>query len=327
MNTVSTAFGGSIPKNYDKYLGPLLFEFSAKDFAERVGKLVGEKGEVLEVASGTGISTEYLRKSLSKDVSILATDLSYDMLNYARKVRGDLENVTFAQTDALSLPYADNRFDVVACQFGIMFFPDKKKGLDEMMRVVKPGGTVIFNVWDSLENNPIIKLVHDLTPDFFESEPPKFINIPFGYNDIGEITGLMKSVGLEGVDSKVVTATVEGNTPESIARGLITGNPMIVEIEARGTVEPEVVIKKVQEAVEKKFGAQPKLTLQKIVFWGKKPELVKVIKDEPKDEPKQKELIVEDKVDGEMEEGKTNKTTVAFILGLFIGGLLVSVLL
>ncbi len=269
MNT-SVAFDGSIPENYDKYLGPLLFNFPSKDFADRVRKTVGDKGEVLEVAAGTGISTEFLRNALPREVSILATDLSEDMLKFAQAKRGDLPNVSYQVADALKLPFQDNRFDVVACQFGVMFFPDKKKGLEEMLRVCKPGGTIIFNVWDSLEHNPIIKLAGTIAAGFFESDPPKFLLIPFGYNNIKEITELMKSIGLEGVSSEVVSASIDGNTSESIARGVITGNPMIVEIKARGTASPEVVVEKVKEAIESEYGTEPKVPIQKIVFWGTK---------------------------------------------------------
>ncbi|MCX6788176.1 MAG: methyltransferase domain-containing protein [Candidatus Kaiserbacteria bacterium] len=271
MNT-STAFTGSIPENYDKYLGPLLFNFPSKDFADRVRKIVGDKGEVLEVAAGTGISTEFLRNALPKEVSILATDISEDMLKFARSKRGDLPNVSYAVADALALPFEDNRFDVVACQFGVMFFPDKKKGLEEMLRVCMPGGTVLFNVWDTLEHNPIIKLAGNVAAGFFESDPPKFLQIPFGYNNIAEITELMQSIGLIEVSSEVVSAVIDGNTSESIARGVITGNPMIVEIQARGTASPEIVVEKVKEAIEHEYGSEPKVPLQKIVFWGTKPE-------------------------------------------------------
>jgi len=249
--STSTAFTGSIPENYDKYLGPLLFNFPSKDFADRVRKVVGDKGEVLEVAAGTGISTEFLRNALPKDVSILATDISEDMLKFAKAKRGNLPSVSYEVADALKLPFEDNRFDVVACQFGVMFFPDKKKGLQEMLRVCKPGGTVIFNVWDTLEHNPVIKLAGDIAASFFEADPPKFLQIPFGYNNIEEIIGLMQSVGLEKVSSEVVSATIDGNTSESIARGVITANPMVTEIKARGTASPEIVVEKVKEAIEK----------------------------------------------------------------------------
>src|SRR3989344_4990395 len=77
--SIPTAFAGEIPENYDTYLGPLLFSFSAQDLAKRVERMVPE-GELLEVACGTGVSTEYLRKALKDSISILATDVSDAML-------------------------------------------------------------------------------------------------------------------------------------------------------------------------------------------------------------------------------------------------------
>lgn len=338
MEKVSTSFDGAIPANYDKYLGPLLFEFTAKDFAARVAKVVGEKGEVLEIAAGTGISTEYLRKALPESVSILATDISEPMLNFAKAHRGNLKNVSYEVADGTALSYADNRFDVVACQFGIMFFPDKKKALEGMMRVLKPGGTIIFNVWDSLEKNEVVKLAGETAAKFFPSDPPRFIHIPFGYNNIMEIEDLMKSAGLTEVDSDVVSTSVSGSSPENIARGFVTGNPMAAEIKKRASGTPEEVIAKLTTAIVERFGKEPVVKLQKIVFWGTKPATVenhisvttaKEVVQEKLPNPLSVPELVGHKVSAETEAGSKptlNRSSRAFIVGLVVGALLMALL-
>ena len=176
MSTTSTntSFTGSIPENYDTYLGPLLFEFSGADMARRVAAALGRPARVLEVACGTGISTRHLAHGLPKGAEIIATDLNEAMLAHAARVIGDLPGVTYAQADALDLLFEDASFDAVVCQFGIMFFPDKALGMREMTRVLKPGGLLALNVWDSLDENPAVRLIDGVIKGFFETDPPRF---------------------------------------------------------------------------------------------------------------------------------------------------------
>lgn len=272
MKNTHTKFTGSIPENYDTYLGPLLFEFSGEDIGKRLSSQVPQAGEVLEIAAGTGISTKYIRKHLPESVAILATDLNPDMLEYAKKTKGDLPNVTYQVADAMNLPFADNRFDGVVCQFGIMFYPDKLKGFTEMFRVIKPGAPALFNVWDSFEHNKVVGVVRDVIASFFETEPPKFLDIPFGYNDIDLITSLMKEAGFTNVTSNIVSKVHTDLTAESIARGLVEGNPSVVQINERATVDSATIVKESMKAIEGRFGGEkPEVKVQEIVFSGIKP--------------------------------------------------------
>ena len=152
-----TAFSGSIPGMYDRFLGPLLFEPFAREVADRVRPL--EVGHILETAAGTGIVTQALHLA-QPDAHIIATDLNPAMLEVAaQRVRTDI--VTFEEADAQDLRFADESFDLVVCQFGVMFFPDKVKGNAEARRVLRHGGQYIAVIWDRLENNPASKIAHD----------------------------------------------------------------------------------------------------------------------------------------------------------------------
>ena len=150
MTDRSAQFTGSIPAAYDRYLGPMLFEPYAADLVARVA--VPSKAAVLELACGTGILTQRLRRALPVTVTLTATDLNEPMVAYAR---GKMPNapVTWQQADAQQLPFPDGAFDAVACQFGFMFVPDKAKAFGEVRRVLKPHGLLAFNVWLGLEEN------------------------------------------------------------------------------------------------------------------------------------------------------------------------------
>lgn len=268
MNNIN--FDGSIPENYDTYLGPMLFEFSAKDLAKRVGQKLPENSKVLEIACGTGISTQYLREALPENTSIMATDLQEGMLKIAKEKRGDLKNVEYQTADALDLPFENETFDAVACQFGIMFFPDKEKGLSEMMRVLKPGGTIAFNVWDSLDENKVVKVSKDVIATFFDDNPPKFLNMPFGYNDPNVISDLMTNAGLKDIQFEYVAQSFNNFSAKHIATGFVTGNPTITAINERGLVDVEKVVNAVAQEIKNSFGDNPEISFQEIVFIGTK---------------------------------------------------------
>src|SRR5690349_6144002 len=131
MSSTDTAFAGSIPGLYDRCLGPLLFQPYAEEIARRAAAL--QPRRVLETAAGTGIVTGALHQALP-DAQIVATDLNQAMLDVAaERIRSD--RVQFRAADALDLPLGDNEFDLVVCQFGVMFYPDRVRGNAEARRV------------------------------------------------------------------------------------------------------------------------------------------------------------------------------------------------
>jgi ubiquinone/menaquinone biosynthesis C-methylase UbiE len=265
-------FIGSIPEAYDTHLVPLLFDAPARDLAGRAASRVDTGGKVLEIACGTGISTKHLREALPRRTSIVATDLNESMLEYARTKCGELPGVTFQMADAMALPFGDEEFDAVVCQFGVTFFPDKAKGLAEMARVLKRGGSLVFNVWDSLEKNRVAAISHETITSFFEADPPTFLTTPFGFYDTQLIETLLAQEGFAGTESEVVTMTIGGREAASVARGFVAGNPGLLEIQQRASAEAEVVVEAVADALEENFGPTPlRIPIQEIVFTTSRP--------------------------------------------------------
>jgi len=224
-------FVGSVPENYDHGLGPHIFEGFAADIAQRVAYC--KPASVLELAAGTGIVTRALRDALPDEVALLASDLNEPMLAVARRKFADTEAVEFTQADATALNLDDATFDVVACQFGVMFFPDKQRSYSEVLRVLKPGGKYIFNCWGSPQENPFARIAQDLVEEMFPADPPGFYKVPFGYNDAAAITAALESVGFTDVYTETVALTSKILSAERFARGLVFGNPLHEEILAR----------------------------------------------------------------------------------------------
>lgn len=229
MVATDTAFAGSIPEYYHRCLGPFLFEPYAEDLAARARALRPRR--ILETAAGTGIVTAALARALP-EAQIVATDLNPDMLRVA-EAKVASPGVEFAPADAQSLPYPDAGFDLVVCQFGAMFFPDRVAAYREARRVLKPGGAFLFNVWDRLEANPASQAVAEAVAALFPDDPPGFIGrVPFGYHDRARIEADLRSAGFATIAAETVAKRSRGSARD-LAPGLCQGSPLRAEIEAR----------------------------------------------------------------------------------------------
>jgi len=228
----ASEFVGSIPENYDKGLGPNIFEPYAADLAERIRQIGPEK--VLELAAGTGIVSRQISDALPDSSELVVTDLNEPMLEVAKAKFDQAADVSFEAVDACDLPYSDYRFDLIACQFGVMFFPDKTRHFSEALRVLKPGGTYVFNCWGPWSENQFAEIAHHSVAKHFPEDPPAFYKVPFAYCDKEEIGLAMESAGFEKIRIERVRFSRTISSMAHFSQGLIFGNPISAEITDRG---------------------------------------------------------------------------------------------
>ena len=233
----------------------MFFEPYAEELAARLS-LAGNSS-VLELACGTGILTRKLRDSLPASVRLVATDLNEPMFRHAAKKFGNDEPIEWKQADACALPFADAEFDAVICQFGMMFVPDKALAAREARRVLKPGGVFLFNVWDSLEENPLGQIPHQTIGSFFEKDPPAFYEVPFGYHDPEEIKRALEEAGLRDIRVDIVDTKTEPTDAGEAAIGLVQGTPIAIAITERDASLVPAITKAVAEALKKQLGGSP----------------------------------------------------------------------
>lgn len=251
MNENAAQFTGSIPENYDRGLGPVLFKGWADEIADRVARL--NPTNVLELAAGTGIVTRQLRDVLATGVEIVATDLNPPMLEVAKKKFKPGEKIAFEQADAMDLRYNGEQFDLVLCQFGVMFFPDKTRSHTEVHRVLKSGGHYLFTLWDSWDANPFGRVIHETVAQFFPDDPPGFYKVPYGYHDTREIRDAALKGGFDDVIVQRLETPSKIGSARTFAEGLLYGNPLYDEVVARGG-NPSDVCDALEEVVATEMG-------------------------------------------------------------------------
>jgi ubiquinone/menaquinone biosynthesis C-methylase UbiE len=254
MTDANARFVGSIPAAYHKYLGPMFFEPYAEDLASRASR--HSPGSVLEVACGTGIVTAVLGAALPQ-ATLIATDLNDAMLDFARAVVPARAQLSWRQADACALPFADAQFDVVACQFGLMFVPDKLLALKEARRVLRPDGWLLFNVWDSLQENPSAEVTRDTISGLFPDNPPTFYEVPFGLHDRELLHRLLTDAGFRDISLDTVTLEARAPSAKDAATGLVTGSPALTALQERGISDPAPVVDAVAEAIARVGGRAP----------------------------------------------------------------------
>lgn len=217
-----------MPAAYDELLGPALFAPFARELAARAAAL--RPRSVLELAAGTGILTAQLVTRLP-GVPVTATDLNPAMAGYGS---GRVPAAEWRAADAQALPFPDASFDLVACSFGVMFFPDKAAAFAEAARVLSGSGRLLVSIWDTVATSDFPAALTEALAAVLPDDPPDFVvRVPHGYADVDRIEADLAVAGLGGTVERVV---LRGEAPSAraLAEGFCHGTPLLFGLEERG---------------------------------------------------------------------------------------------
>lgn len=258
------AFATSMPAQYDTRLGPMCFEPYARDLARR---LPADAERVLETAAGTGVVSRHLLSRLGPAAALVVTDPHPGMLDIARqKIRGD-ERVACRQADGTALPFDDNSFDAVVCQFGLTRDADPAAGLREARRVLTPDGTLLFSTWAPLADNPIARIAHEEIARAVPHGPPPFVPVLFGRHDVHVITDAAHAAGFTYVRADVVEFTGESQSAHHAAMGLVCGSPLRAQLRDRGVEDLRPIVEAIGARLARAGGFAPmRLPMKAYVF-------------------------------------------------------------
>ena len=253
-------FSGGVPAAYEQLLVPLFFQPYADDLVARA--VARHPSAVLELAAGTGVVTRGLATTLPAGCTIVATDLNPGMLDVARGLaperRAGGPALDWQVADAQHLPFADGSFDLVVCQFGVMFFPDRVAAHAEVRRVLRPGGTYLFSTWCSVADNAIAgaadQAYRQVLPD---AEPSVITHVAHGYHDPDRVRADLEAGGLR-VES-VETVTFDGATTsaEAAAITIPRGTPLRAQLEPYGPGTRAAIEEATAAVLADRFGDGP----------------------------------------------------------------------
>ncbi|WP_321964391.1 class I SAM-dependent methyltransferase [Paraburkholderia sp. J7] len=256
MSERDQVFAGSIPKFYDTLMVPLIFEDYAADVAELVA--ASSPDAVLETAAGSGVLTRALAPKLHAGARYVVTDLNQPMLDHAAARQVSDSRIQWRQADALDLPFESRSFDVVCCQFGAMFFPNRVLGYTEARRMLRPGGRFIFNVWDRIEENDFAENVTHAVATVFPHDPPGFLaRTPHGYHDVALIRAELRRAGFADIEIETREKVSRANSARDAAIAYCLGTPLRNEIEARDANLFELAVDRATQAIARVHGEGP----------------------------------------------------------------------
>jgi SAM-dependent methyltransferase len=156
----------------------------------------------------------------------------------------------------MDLPFGDAGFDLIACQFGVMFLPDKRAAFAEARRVLRPGGALLFNAWAALDTHDFEAAVVAGLRKAFPQDPPTFLEtVPHGYADLDVVVADLAAAGLRCTASESVTLEGQAASAAEVAAGYCTGTPLRAGIEDRGDLAATTQI--VAREVERRLGPGP----------------------------------------------------------------------
>ncbi|WP_405669737.1 class I SAM-dependent methyltransferase [Streptomyces sp. NBC_01530] len=219
----------SMPAAYEQYLVPVVFQPFAEDLTARASAL--HPGRVLELAAGTGVLTSDLLAAVPS-AEVTATDLNQAMVAFGST---RAPGAVWRQADAQRLPFPDGGFDLVVCQFGVMFFPDRIEAFTEARRVLTPGGRFLFNTWGPLGTHAFEVALQAGLERAFPVDPPRFFpTVPHGYSDPALVAADLAAAGLAVEDQQELTLQGRAASTADLAIGYLTGTPVRMAIEERG---------------------------------------------------------------------------------------------
>jgi SAM-dependent methyltransferase len=262
------SFNKSIPQKYEDYLTPFIFDPYAEDLLERIDTKAGatDLKNVLELACGTGSVTRQLLARLPSAVQLIATDLQPDMLDVAKR-HLSAPNLTWDTVDMTDIPYEDNCFDLIVCQFGLMLVPEKLKALTEMHRVLRPGGRLLSSVWSDIRHNQIWHITGSVIESFIGTNPMLHDPGPFSMADSSLGLELLKKAGFPDARAIAVDKTGKIETAAMAVKGITEGLPVWIAISQKDPSLPAKVQAALEHELINRLGDHPlQSTLQALVF-------------------------------------------------------------
>lgn len=231
---------GSAAVQYERYAVEGFFAAWADDLLTRAELQPGER--VLDVACGTGIVSRGAITQVGETGSVTGVDLNAGMLAEAVDHVPAGRQIHWREGDATALPFDDASFDVILCQQGLQFFPDKSAAAAEMRRVLAPGGRVLVSVWRSLDHNPYSATVAEALGRHLDPKFEAMMTAPFAFGDAADLEAVFRLAGFDDIGVETVELKPQHARSAQRVEGLLLGLPMAESVAAMQPAAREAMI-------------------------------------------------------------------------------------
>jgi ubiquinone/menaquinone biosynthesis C-methylase UbiE len=224
---------------FERYLVPMITAKWAEDLLERAQPREGEA--VLDVACGTGVVARLAAKRMGRGL-VTGLDLNAGMLAVARNAPTEGAAIIWIEGSALDLPFPADSFDVVFCQQGLQFFPEQRKALGEMRRVLKSGGRAALSVYSRIERTPGANAFVLALDDIIGREASRIKRGEHSFTETTQLETLLRDSGFDAVDVQTVEQTIVFPSVLDYVRFQLLATPMTVLLKHRTEPEREAII-------------------------------------------------------------------------------------
>jgi SAM-dependent methyltransferase len=178
------------------------------------------------------------------------------------KTKVSAANVNWTIVDMQAIPYENNHFDLVVCQFGLMLVPDRAKALAEIFRVLKKGGKLFFSTWAAMDENKLWSIANDTLKMHSSKQPLQADPGPFSMSDEKLVIDLLKTTGFTGYTASAVANTAEITSASAAAHGFIQGLPVYYFIQQQAPQLLHEIIASMSKKLVAELGDRPLKTPQ-----------------------------------------------------------------
>ncbi|MDQ3853105.1 MAG: methyltransferase domain-containing protein [Thermoproteota archaeon] len=221
----------SSAESYERYLVPLFFAPGAQYLIELAALREGER--VLDLACGTGIVARSAANKVGANGMVVGVDLNEAMLAVARKASSDISpQIKWRRGDARSIPFPDNTFDIVFCQQGLQFFPDRSAALREAYRVLVPNGRLALSAMRPIKYNPAYVLLAETLERYAGSDAGTMMRSPFLPLSTNELRDLLKTAGFQYVRILIGIGPVRYPSVKEFLRREMASSPLAGQIKS-----------------------------------------------------------------------------------------------
>jgi ubiquinone/menaquinone biosynthesis C-methylase UbiE len=235
--------GGDAPFAYNTYIVDTFMQDYSRRLVEAAAIKTGDR--VLDVACGTGVVTRLAASKSGSEGHVVGFDLNAGMLARARGSGETPATIDWREGSATEMPFADGSYDLVLCQHGLQFIPDKVAALSEMHRVLAPDGRLLISVWRSIEHCPWQAAIADAIDRNVGSEPAALVRSAFSFGDADQLRQVIASAGFHDLEIRVELETIRHSSLDEYVPGYISATPVAAAVagldpEAQGKIIDDV---------------------------------------------------------------------------------------